>query len=466
MKRVAIVGSGISACACAVALKAKGIDFTIFEKSPVPGGKLLTEKIDGCTVEGGPDSFLPEKHWTVDLIGKVGLENQLLCTNEEHKGTFIYSHGRLHRLPEGVMLMVPTMIMPLLQSSLISLPGKIRMGMELFVPKRKNVTDESLATFVTRRLGKECLEKIAEPLVAGIHTSNPDNMSVQATFPRFLELEQKYGSLIKGMIRAMKNVKPPPGNGQKKMTYFMSLNEGMQQLVDRCAAVIGSERISVSSEVKDIKRARSGYELTIGSEKEEFDAVVLAVPSYVAKGLLKGMAPTLSDQLSLIEWSSTANVSLAFGKEDIRTDLPGFGFIVPKTEGRKVNAATWTSIKWAHRAPQDHLLIRAFVGGHHHEELVFLEDSEMVTLVRGELEQIAGINAKPVFSKVYRWPNSLPKYTVGHMDRIARIDEARKQYPGLHLIGASYLAVGIGGCVKSGFDAASELELFFRSGAR
>ena len=208
MKKTAIIGGGISALACAVDLKEKGLDFTLFEKEKAVGGKLCTEKIDGFTVEGGPDSYLPEKYWSVQLIKKVGLAGEMLCSNDEHKGTFIFSGGRLHPLPEGVMLMVPTMIMPLARSRLISWPGKMRMGMELFVPPRCDLKDESLAEFVTRRLGRECLEKIAEPLVAGIHTSNPDNMSVLATFPRFVEMERKSGSLIRGMLAAMKN-RPP-----------------------------------------------------------------------------------------------------------------------------------------------------------------------------------------------------------------------------------------------------------------
>ena len=223
--RVAIIGGGISALACAVDLKEKGFDFTIFEKENVAGGKLVTEKIGDLIVEGGPDSYLPEKYWSVQLIRKIGLADDMLCSNDEFKGTFIYSGGRLHRLPEGVMLMVPTMMMPLATSSLISWPGKIRMGMELFVPRRKDHKDESLADFVTRRLGRECLEKIAEPLVAGIHTSNPDSMSVLAIFPRFIDMERKYGSLIKGMINAMKRM-PPPNPSGPSMTYFMSLKRG------------------------------------------------------------------------------------------------------------------------------------------------------------------------------------------------------------------------------------------------
>ncbi|MCG6537564.1 MAG: protoporphyrinogen oxidase, partial [Syntrophales bacterium LBB04] len=367
MKRVAIVGSGVSACACAVALKEKGVNFTIFEKDAIPGGKLLTEQLNGFVVEGGPDSFLPEKYWTVDLIRKVGLEEELLCTDDQFKGTYIYSGGRLHRLPEGVMLMVPTMIMPLLRSSLISWPGKIRMGLEFFLPPKKDAADESLAQFVTRRLGKECLEKIAEPLVAGIHTSNPDNMSILAIFPRFVEMERKYGSLIKGMLAAMKKV-PPTDPSKKKMTYFMSLKGGMQRLTDACVDFIGKEHIRTGSDISRILKAQNGYRLLINGPNEPgqngpkgssgrdgkngangrskpsvrheelFDEVVLTTPAYATSEIVQEMDPELAGRLLAMEWSSTATISIAFKKKDVKVKLPGFGFIVPKIEGRRINA--------------------------------------------------------------------------------------------------------------------------------
>jgi protoporphyrinogen/coproporphyrinogen III oxidase len=453
--KVAIVGSGISACACAVRLKQKGIDFTIFEKEKIPGGKLITETIDGFIVEGGPDSFLPEKRWTLDLIKEVGLENELLPTNEEHKGTYLYSGGRLHRLPEGVMLMVPTMIAPLVRSSLISWPGKIRMGMELFVPKKKDAGDESLARFVTRRLGRECLEKIAEPLVAGIHTSNPDDMSVRAIFPRFLDMEQKYGSLIRGMVRATKTVSQ---KNDKEMTYFMSLKRGMQDLVDASFGFVGAENIAPGSAVQSITKTAGGYGLVVGSEQMTFDAVVLTAPSYAASVMVRAMDPMLADRLSSVEWSSTATISLAFKKKDVPSDLPGFGFIVPRVEKRRINAATWSSIKWSFRAPSDSLLVRCFVGGGHDEELVFYDDNELVRVVSEELGAIAGIRALPLFSKIYRWAKSMPRYTVGHLARVAAIDETLRAYPGLYLVGSSYRGIGIGDCVKSGFDAAGQID--------
>lgn len=452
MKKVAIVGGGISAFACAVALKEKGIDFTLFEKEGRPGGKLMTERLGDFVIEAGPDSFLPEKYWTVDLIDKVGLRPSLLPSNDQFKGAYIYSKGRLHPLPEGVMLMVPTMFMPLLRSSLISLPGKIRMGLELIVPRRRGNTDESLAQFVTRRLGKECLDKIAEPLVAGIHTSNPDNMSVLATFPRFIEMERTRGSLIWGMLKTMKKVNPHESGG-RKMTYFMSLNNGMEELIEACIRFIGPETIKTSSQIQRILKRPQGFSLTMGEEEFLFDEVVLSTPSFVSREIASDLDPTLSDLLSLIEWSSTATVSLSFPADEIGR-LPGFGFVVPRGEGRRINAATWSSVKWSHRASPDAVLIRSFVGGGHHEELVDLEDEELAEIVLDELRQIAGITARPGFFRVYRWRKSMPRYTVGHLDRLVQINSRLGLHPGLQLIGCSYRGIGIGDCVKSGFDAA------------
>ena len=462
MKKVAIVGSGISGLACAVALKEKGVDFIVFEKEPAAGGKLLTEKADGFAIEAGPDSFLPEKPWTLDLIRKVGLEDRLLATNEEHKGTYIYSRGRLHRLPEGVMLMVPTMLMPLVRSRLISLPGKVRMGLEAFIPRKTADSDESLASFVARRLGRECLDKIAEPLVAGIHTADPEDMSVKAVFPRFLEMEKESGSLVRAMAKA---VKKAPVRSGAHLTYFMSLREGMQQLVDGCVDFVGKERVRTSCEVARVRKTAQGYELTAGAQRMVFDAVVLATPAYAAQHLLGGPAQPLSDLLSTIVWTSTATVSLAFAESDPPVPLPGFGFIVPRVEGRRINAATWSSLKWSFRAPAHRLLIRSFVGGSRREDLVSYEHKDLVAVVLEELREIAGITGKPLFSRVYRWARSMPRYTVGHLDRVDAIDNARKRVcPGLWLIGCSFRGIGIGDCVRSGFEAAKELAAFCSAG--
>ena len=463
--KVAIVGSGSSARRLRRApQEGKGIDFTIFEKEGSPGGKLITERVDDFLIEGGPGQFSSRK--TLDRRSHKGGRSERSAPADQRPATKVptsYSGGRLHRLPEGVMLMVPTMIMPLVKSRLISWPGKIRMGMELFVPGRKDDEDESLARFVTRRLGRECLEKIAEPLVAGIHTSNPDNMSVKAIFPRFLDMERKHGSLIRGMTAAMGKGRPQ-GKEESKMTYFMSLKGGhagpggWMPRLHRSTECGRGERGQ-----GDIQERRgiwtSGRLRTDELRRDRPDRPFLCR----ASGMIRSIDPMLSEQLSAIEWSSTATISLAFRKDEVPPRLPGFGFLVPRIEKRRINAATWSSIKWSHRAPSDRVLVRCFVGGGHDEETVSYDDKDLLKLVREELCAIAGIRAKPVITRVFRWMKSMPRYTVGHIDRVASIDERLAALPGLYLIGSSYRGIGIGDCVKSGFDAASEIASFARS---
>ena len=471
MPKVIIVGGGIAGLAAAVHLKAgakahgKTVDVLLLEKNNRVGGKIMTEKIDRYLIEGGPDSFLPEKVWSVNLAKYLGLEPEMLPSNDQFKGTFIYSRNALHSLPEGVMLMVPTMFWPMAKSHLITWPGKIRMGMEMFIPKRRERGDESLASFVTRRLGRECLEKIAEPLVAGIHTSNPDNMSVLATFPRFVEMERKNGSLIHGMLTAMRNRPhatlsgPPPKPGAPKMTYFMSFKNGMQTLSQACGDYLGRDSIRFSAGVKIVEPRGKGYAVILdNNETLVANHVMIASAAYDAAEMVKGFDANLAAQMSKIEWSSSATVSVAFRKADVNVPLKGFGFIVPRVEGRRINAATYSSIKWSFRAPGDHLLIRGFVGGGHHEELVHeLDDTGMVAMILEELDTILGLKAKPEFSKVYRWFKGMPKYTVGHLDRIAVLDRLLSVHPGLHLIGCSYKGIGIGDCVHEAQIAAEKI---------
>ncbi len=471
MPKIIIVGGGIAGLAAAVHLKAgskahgKTVEVQLLEKNGRIGGKILTERHNNFLIEGGPDSFLPEKVWTVNLAKHLGLEPQLLPSNDQFKGTFIYSGGRLHSLPEGVMLMVPTSFWPMAKSKLISWPGKLRMGMEVFVPKHKISEDESLASFVTRRLGRDCLEKIAEPLVAGIHTSNPDNMSVLATFPRFVQMEQKSGSLILGMIASMKNRThamhnaPAPKTGATKMTFSMSFKNGMQTLSQACADYIGRDSIRLGAEVSSVTPKNKGYAVILANgETLEADHVMIASAAYDAARMIKGLNQALAAQLDRIEWSSSSTVSVVFRKEDVKVPLDGFGFIVPRVEGRRINASTYSSIKWLYRAPDDRVLIRVFVGGGHHEELVHdLDDAGMVKMVMDELDGILGIKADAQFSKVYRWFKGMPKYTVGHLDRVALLDRILSLHPGLHLIGCSYKGIGIGDCVHEAQIAAEKI---------
>jgi oxygen-dependent protoporphyrinogen oxidase len=471
MPKIIIIGGGIAGLAAAVHLKAgakahnKTVDVLVLEKNNRVGGKIITEKLDKYLIEGGPDSFLPEKVWSVNLAKHLGLEPEMLPSNDQYKGTFIYSNKALHSLPEGVMLMVPTSFWPMAKSRLITWPGKLRMGMDVFIPKRKIMEDESLASFVTRRLGRECLEKIAEPLVAGIHTSNPDNMSVLATFPRFVQMEQKSGSLIMGMLAALKSRPhatlsgPPPRPGQAKMTYFMSFRNGMQTLTKACVETIGMGSIRTGASVKAVEPKGKGWSVILeNNEMLDADHVMIASAAYDAATMVKGLDDQLAAQMDKIQWSSSATVSIAFRKEDIKTPLKGFGFIVPRVEGRRVNAATYSSIKWSYRAPDDMVLIRTFVGGGHHEELVHeLDDAGMVKTVLEELDEIVGVKANAQFSKIYRWYKGMPKYTVGHLDRMTLLDRILSTHEGLHLIGCSYKGIGIGDCIHEAQIAAEKI---------
>jgi oxygen-dependent protoporphyrinogen oxidase len=471
MAKIIIIGGGIAGLAAAVHLKAgakaydKQFDIVVLEKGGRIGGKFLTERVGNYLVEGGPDSFLPEKVQTVQLARQLGLESEMLPSNDQFKGTFIYSKGRLHSLPEGVMLMVPTMFWPMAKSSLISWPGKLRMGMEMFVPQRKLQGDESLASFVTRRLGRECLDKIAEPLVAGIHTSNPDNMSVMATFPRFLQMEQKSGSLIRGMLASMKSRPhatlsgPAPKPGATKMTYFMSFRNGMQELSEACANFVGRDSIRLNASVTVIEPKGKGYTVVLESgETFEADHVMLGTASYDAAKMIKSFAPEAAGHMAQIDWSSSANVSVAFRRADLKAPLKGFGFIIPKLENRRINATTYSSIKWSHRAPDDSIMMRAFLGGGNREELVYdLDDAAMIKTVLEELDAIVGIKAEPQLARVYRWNKAMPKYTVGHLDRMTILDREIAAHPGLYLIGCSYKGIGVGGCVQESQIAAEKI---------
>ncbi|MBI5887925.1 MAG: protoporphyrinogen oxidase [Deltaproteobacteria bacterium] len=463
-KRVIIIGSGIAGLAAAYNLRehqsssASGaFEIVLLEKKDAPGGNIKTEKIDGFLIEGGPDCFLSEKPWAWELCKRLGLQASLLQTNEVAKKTFVLSKGRLHELPEGVILMVPTRIMPLAFSGLISIPGKIRMALELFIPKRKETGDESLGGFVTRRLGKEALDKIAEPLVAGVHAGDPATMSVRSSFPKFVQLEEEHGSLIRGMIKRMalmkKTQKPGSPLPGQKLTMFITLKEGLSHLINTLTERIlaaGNTAIRTGAAVTGVLEKQGKFEVGIeGAPSMTADAVIIAAPAYAAAKTLAGLDAELAEKLLAIPYVSTATVSIAFKKKDIVRPLSGFGFVIPRTEGRKIMAATWSSVKWSHRAPDDSVLVRCFVGGAKNAELVNLGDADMIKMVRAELEDIMGIDAEPVLVKVYRWINSMPQYTIGHDERIAEIERRCARYPGLFLTGSAYHGIGIADSVRN-----------------
>ncbi|MCX8117945.1 MAG: protoporphyrinogen oxidase [Desulfobacterota bacterium] len=481
MRRILIIGGGIAGLASAFKVKRAAdlgheVDFLLVEKDPRLGGKILTEIVpdpagDGrFIVDGGPDCFLTEKPACHRMAKLTGIFDDELPTDDSRRKTWILSRGRLHALPDGVMMFAPTKFIPFVTTGLFSWPGKIRMGMEFFIPPKKikpgELNDETLESFVVRRMGRECLDRLAEPLVGGIHASDPAKMSLAATFPRLLEMEQKYGSLLKGFLAVRRMVeemrrKYPPKPGQKPRTFFTSFVNGMQQLTDRMAEVAGRQKMRTglaALALHRLARDRWAVQLSDGSTIEA-DGVILATESWAAEPLIRPHDEAIADALKAIPWSSSATVSFAFRESEVGFDLNAFGVLCPLVERRSLLAATYSSTKWPGRAPKGKVLIRGFVGGPHNQEVVTLSDEELVRLVHREFCEIIGLDpkARPLFTRVYRWPLGMPQYILGHLQRVELIEKRSAEIKGLALAGGSYRGVGLPNCVESGEKAVSKI---------
>ncbi|HXC62644.1 MAG TPA: protoporphyrinogen oxidase [Nitrospiria bacterium] len=460
MKTVAIVGGGITGLAAAYYLEEQAktgvlpLTSRLIERLPQCGGKIRTDRMNGFIIEGGPDSFISMKPWGIELCQRLGLSEHLTGTNPNQKQIYLLRKGRLAELPEGIMALMPTRLWPFLKSPLISPLGKLRMGLDLFIPPKADKQDESLASFVQRRLGKEALERIAEPLLAGIYAGDPKQMSLASTFPQFREIEQKHGSLTRGMLARRRAVTPV----SSRYTMFMTLKEGMGELVETLTKRLDpSARITGSGAI-GIQRRSTAYELLLADGRRlEADAVILATPAFVTAGLLKQIDPLLSDRLIKIPYVSTATVSLAYKRSGFSHPLNGFGFVVPRSEKRKILACTWTSTKFPHRADSDHVLVRCFVGGAGREELALQDEGSLIKMVCEDLKAIMGISAEPVLTKVYRWEKANPQYNIGHLERVAEIEKMTAQHPGLFVTGAAYRGVGVADCIHQGLQTAEKV---------
>jgi oxygen-dependent protoporphyrinogen oxidase len=459
---VVIVGGGITGLAAAYYVQKKSqasgrpVRYTLLERARNLGGKIVSQRTGGFLVEGGPDCFLTRKPWALALCRELGLEDDLIGTNEERRKVYVLSGGRLHPLPEGVMLIVPTQFLPFATSRLISIRGKLRMGLDLFIPPRRENGDETLASFVRRRLGQEALEKIAEPLLSGIHVSDPERLSLQSSFPRLMEVERKYGSLIRGMLAA-KSMMAKHSNGPiPRLPMFMTLRGGMRQLVDALAGKLDTGDVRTGNAVRLLSRLNAGgppYEVrTENGETLTADAVILTTPSDISSRLLEDMDPALAADLAHIRYVSTAVVSLGYRTQNGVPPLNGFGFIIPKTEARRITACTWSSTKFDFRAPASHQLLRCFVGGPGREEMVDLDDEELVQVVRDELDDIMGLRAEPDLVRIFRWHKVNPQYDLGHLDRVAQLRGQAAKHDGIYLAGSAYDGVGVPDCVRQAED--------------
>lgn len=462
--RVAIVGGGISGLSAAWYLENQAaahdleLEYTLLEQGPRWGGKILTEEVDNFVVEAGPDSFLTQKPWALQLARELGMDDQLLGTNDEMRNVFVLSKGKPIILPDGVLLIVPTKFMPFALSPLISPFGKLRMGLDLFIPAKKDDEDETLADFIKRRLGNEALDKIAEPLMSGIYNAEADRQSILATFPRFRDIEKKHGSLIRGMLasRRQRAAQPQASKSGPKLSTFMSFRDGTQALIEALVPQLNGD-LRIETPVTSVETApddtytvqlEDGTSLTV-------DAVIMTTPAFITAKLVRQIAPKAADNLDGIRYVSTGTISLAFRQEDIRKPLAGFGLVIPQSENRPINAVTISSTKFNHRAPEGHVLMRAFFGGSRSPQSMELDDDTLLETVRGQLKQILSIKAEPLFYRIYRWWNANPQYDIGHLERVAAIERALP--PGLYITGSPYRGVGMPDCVHQSQQLAEKL---------
>jgi oxygen-dependent protoporphyrinogen oxidase len=457
--RFVVIGGGISGLAAAHRLLelSSSSRVTLIEASPRLGGTIRTDQREGFLLERGPDSFISEKPEAVALAKRLGLESRLIETKSDFRRSFIVRNGRLRPVPEGFQLLAPSRIWPFLITDIFSLGGKARMAADLFLPRRttNGVSDESLSSFVRRRLGREALERMAQPMVGGIYTADPETLSLRATLPRFLDMERDHRSLILAMLRKARS--QASGTSGARYSLFLSFDEGMEVLVKTLANAIARCDIRLGTLVDTIEHNSRWKIKTNREETIEADAICLAVPAYIAARLLSSTNQTLATQLKQIKYASTATINFAYRRAAIQHPLDGFGFVVPFIEKRSLIACTFSSVKFSGRAPEDHVLLRAFVGGALQPEMFDLDEAEMLARVEADLRELLGIGEKPLFAEVAKWQNSMPQYEVGHLDRVQAIENELQQTPGLSLAGNAYRGAGIPDCIRSGEAAAEKL---------
>jgi len=462
--RIAVIGGGITGLAAAHRLVEldPSLDVTLFEAGSCLGGVLQTVRNEGFLVECGADNFITNVPWALDLCRRIGIEDQLLETDSRWRRAFVVHKGRLRKIPDGFLIMAPSRIWPVLTTPVLSLRGKLRLVRECFVPPGSTESDESFASFATRRFGHETYQRLIQPLVGGIYTADPEKLSVQATMPRFAKMERDHGSLIRASWRqAAARRQADQSSSGARYSMFMTPRNGLSSLVEAVAARLPKGALRVNSPVERIvRKPGGGWALSIAGpfpQSCEVDALIVATPAYRAADLLADVDSELSSQLGQISHADCAVISLGYRRDQIAHQLDGFGFVVPHIEGRKILSGSFSSVKYPGRAPDDCVLVRVFIGGACQSELVKLGESQLVATATQELGQLLGIRDQPVFQHVSRWSPAMPQYHVGHCELIGRIESRASALPHLGLAGNAYHGVGIPHCIHSGEQVAERI---------
>jgi oxygen-dependent protoporphyrinogen oxidase len=475
MKRVVIIGAGISGLTTAFHIgriaRARGVAVRVMVlgSDSRPGGRVWTERADGFQIELGASSFQDTKRSTLELCCDLDLIPDLISARPEARDRFIFWRDRLHKLP--------TAPGGLLWSRLLSWRGKLRLLREVFVGARNDGAEESIHEFACRRIGREAAEILVDAMVTGIHAGDPNLLSVAAAFPRMIELEREYGSLIRAMpkVRRRRSAEaaaardlpaaadaadrrnmPAPTAGPGGTLW--SLKRGMGELIERLVDACGAEVCRGVAVRQIVARGDSGWTVRgDGTDTWQADAVVLACPSFAQAMIVESLSPSLAELLAAIRHNSIASVALGFREAELGGPPRGLGYLSPQRTRRDVLGVLWSSTIFADRAPPGMVLLEARCGGWNRPDIVGWDDERLVRAVRDELRFTMGIGAVPSLVRVTRWPQAIPQYHLGHLERVAEIERQRRQFRGLYLTGNSFRGVSVNDCTEDAARCAAEV---------
>ncbi len=477
---VVIIGGGISGLSTAffVMEEAKQhqlhVQCTVVERDTRWGGKILTNQTEDLLIEGGPDSFLTSKPWAMELCRTLGLEDHLIPTKAENNRTFSLCRGVLRELPQGLLAFRPQRVETLVSGGLLSWRGLLRMGAERFWPTSSaGQSEETLGSFFRRRFGDEAFDYLIEPLVAGIYAGDADELSMEATFPRFKELEQEHGSVIKGMRAAQAKAQAgvAPRSSGSTPSLFMTLRNGLGTLIETLTQRLNGHGVELLTgcccqKIQASVQQKGKFSVVLENDKMlNADAVVLATPAFRTAEMIRQLEPEAANILADIPYASTATISMTYPTELVEAHIRGFGFVVPRKEQRPLLAGTWTSLKWPNRSKKGETLVRCYVGGRGRQGIFERDDRELVKTVQQELQSIAKIACPATYTEVHRWMQGMPQYIIGHQARVAKIRERLQPWPLLHISGAGLSGIGIPDCVREGKRVAASLAQSFLSKA-
>ncbi len=461
MPDVVIVGGGIAGLATAYELHRRGVSFVVLERAARAGGVILSEEVDGFVLDGGPDALLIQKPDGIKLCEELGLGDRLTPTKLPRLA-YIQRGGRLHALPAASVLGIPTQWGPFIKTRLFSWPGKLRMGLELFVPRRAEDSDESIGAFMTRRFGGEATTYLAEPLLAGIHAGDVDRLSIRALFPRFVEAERTHGSLLKAF-------RPKPGRaahaptGKTNEGAFKSLPGGLSELVRALLRSLPGDAVQFNTDVVRIAGGAPFIVERADGARLDARALVLAAPAFATSAITREFDADLSRACGEIPYASAATIALAFRRDQVAHPLKGSGFVVPRVENTGIMAGSWLSSKWPHRAPEGSVLLRTFVGGARDPRALDRSDAELVEVSLRALTPLLGLSGAPLFTRVFRWNRANAQHEVGHLERVAAVERAAARHPGLYVTGSGFRGTGIPDCVADGRATAAAVADFLKS---